>query len=54
MFERWGLQLSELTNTLDFNIIIHQSRNFVNTKFSDILRHLLEIGIKKEPCGSGI
>lgn len=29
MFERWGLQLSELTNTLDFNIIIHQSRNIV-------------------------
>lgn len=30
MFERWGLQLSELTNTLDFNTIIHQSRNIVN------------------------
>ncbi len=29
MFERWGLQLSELTNTLDFNVIIHQSRNIV-------------------------
>ena len=29
MFERWGLQLSELTNTLDFDIIIHQSRNIV-------------------------
>lgn len=30
MFERWGLQLSELTNTLDFNIIIHKSNNIVN------------------------
>lgn len=30
MFERWGVQSSELTNTLDFNIIIHQSRNIVN------------------------
>ena len=29
MFERWGLQLSELTNTLDFNVIINQSRNIV-------------------------
>ena len=52
MFERWGEQYSELTNTLDFNIIIHQSRNIVKPKFSDILRHLLGIGIK-EPCGSG-
>lgn len=32
MFERWGLQLSELTKSLDFNIIIHQSRNIVNSK----------------------
>ena len=29
MFERWGEQYSELTNTLDFNTIIHQSRNIV-------------------------
>ena len=29
MFERWGEQYSELTNNLDFNIIIHQSRNIV-------------------------
>ncbi len=29
LFERWGLQLPELTNTLDFNHIIHQSRNIV-------------------------
>lgn len=29
MFERWGLQLSELTNTLDFDTIIHPSRNIV-------------------------
>ena len=47
MFERWGEQYSELTNTLDFNIIIHQSRNIVKPKFSDILRHLLGIGIKR-------
>ena len=32
MFERWGLQLSELTNTLDFNIIIHKINNIVNSK----------------------
>ncbi len=32
MFERWGLQLSELTNSLDFDIIIHKSRNIVNTQ----------------------
>lgn len=31
MFERWGLQLSELTNILDFNIIIHKSNNIVNS-----------------------
>ena len=29
MFERWGEQYSELTNNLDFNIIVHQSRNIV-------------------------
>ena len=29
LFERWGEQYSELTNNLDFNIIIHQSRNIV-------------------------
>ena len=28
MFERWGEQYSELTNNLDFNIIIHQSTDF--------------------------
>ena len=32
MFERWGEQYSELTNNLDYNKIIHQSRNIVNTK----------------------
>lgn len=36
MFERWGEQYSELTNTLDFNIIIHQSRNIVNPKTQEI------------------
>ncbi|MCD8090175.1 MAG: DUF3849 domain-containing protein [Clostridiales bacterium] len=29
LFERWGLQLSELTNSLDYNVIIHQSRSIV-------------------------
>lgn len=29
MFERWGLQSSELTKSLVFNTIIHQSRNIV-------------------------
>lgn len=29
------------------------SRTIFKPKFSDILRHLLEMGIKKEPCGSG-
>ena len=37
MFERWGLQLSELTNTLDFNTIIHQSRNIVKGSEEKIL-----------------
>ena len=32
MFERWGEQYSELTNNLDSNIIIHQSRNIVKSK----------------------
>lgn len=27
MFERWGEQYSELTNNLDFNIIVHQIHN---------------------------
>ncbi len=36
LFERWGVQSSELTNTLDFNIIIHQSRNIVNPKTQEI------------------
>lgn len=31
MFERWGEQYSELTNTLDFNTIIHKSNNIVNS-----------------------
>ena len=33
-FERWGLQLSELTNVFDFNNIIHQSYNIVNTRIN--------------------
>lgn len=35
MFDRWGLQLSELTNTLSFDIIIHQSRNIINNKLQE-------------------
>ena len=31
MFERWGEQYSELTNNLSSDIIIHQSKNIVNT-----------------------
>ena len=31
LLERWGEQYSELTSTLDFNHIIHQSHNIVNT-----------------------
>lgn len=45
MFERWGLQSSELTNSLDFNIIIHQSRNIVNPfseKISENSQEILE------------
>lgn len=35
LFERWGEQYSELTKSLDFDIIIHQSRNIVNEKSVD-------------------
>lgn len=35
MFDRWGLQLSELTNILSFDIIIHQSRNIINSKLQE-------------------
>ena len=31
MFERWGEQYSELTNSLVYDIIVHQSRNIVNS-----------------------
>lgn len=37
MLERWGEQYSELTNTLDFEIIIHQSRNIVKGNFAKTL-----------------
>ena len=33
MFERWGLQLPELTNSLDPNVIIRQSGNIVKDHF---------------------
>lgn len=36
LFKRWGLQLPELINNLDYDIIIHQSRNIVNTKNENI------------------
>lgn len=32
LFERWGLQLPELANNLDFDRIIHLSNNIVNSK----------------------
>lgn len=35
LFERWGEQYSELTKGFDFDIIIHQSRNIVNERFSE-------------------
>ena len=31
MFEIWGEQYSELTNSLVYDIIVHQSRNIVNS-----------------------
>lgn len=34
---RWGEQYSELASTLDFDIIIHQSRNIVKENFREIL-----------------
>ncbi len=37
MLERWGEQYSELASTLDFDIIIHQSRNIVKGKFAKTL-----------------
>ena len=52
MFERWGLQLSELTNTLDFNIIIHQSRNIVkgsDEKISEDRQDFEQITLESEP-----
>ncbi len=35
LFERWGLQLPELTKGFDFDIIIHQSSNIVNERISE-------------------
>lgn len=35
LFERWGLQLPELTKGFDFDIIIHQSSNIVNERLSE-------------------
>lgn len=34
LFERWGEQYSELTNNLDFDKIIHQSKNIVNANLT--------------------
>ena len=54
MFERWGEQYSELTNNLDFNIIVHQSRNIVkgmqkkNNAEHVVLQQILDKIKKKE------
>lgn len=52
MFERWGEQYSELTNTLDFNIIIHQSRNIVKVsdeKISEDRQNFEQITLDSAP-----
>ena len=41
LFERWGVQSSELTNNLNFNKIIHQSRNIINSKLQKNVQILL-------------
>ena len=43
-----------LISERDFLNSFSPSRPIFKPKFSDILRHLLEMGIKKEPCGLGI
>lgn len=48
LFERWGLQLPELTNTLDYNCIIHQSRNIVNTQNENSEKNKEEISLTNE------
>ena len=42
-----------LAQARDFLNSFSPSRPILRPKLSDILRHLLEIDIKKEPCGSG-
>ena len=42
-----------LEQARDFLNSFSPSRPILRPKLSDILCHLLEIGIKKEPCGSG-
>lgn len=49
LFERWGEQYSELTNSLDFDIIIHKSRNIVNTQNEKSSQKRLQNSIKKIP-----
>lgn len=44
MFERWGLQLSELTNAPVFNTIIHQSRNIVKSSEEKISEEMTAEG----------
>ena len=43
-----------LAQARDFLNSFSPSRPILRPKLSDILRHLLEIGIKKGPCGSGV
>lgn len=42
MFKRWGLQLPELINNLDFNIIIHKSDNIVNVSEKNALEEKVD------------
>lgn len=43
MFERLGEQYSELTNNLDFGVIVHQSRNIVNTILGNLIFFLISL-----------
>lgn len=52
MFERWGLQSPELTNSLVFNTIIHQSRNIVkgsDEKISEDRQNFEQITLDSAP-----
>lgn len=48
LFERWGLQLPELTNNLNFDIIIRQSENIVKENEKTVSETLQEIAGTEE------